>query len=158
MKNNVDQEVMTEQKFKQALELSALDTDISGVKIDYMGTQGTSATGEQVSSNSNTVSNKEQTDTTIKDKETSEVKQKSGVNIALLSGGIVLFIVIAVIVYIIFKHKTQTDKTYQDAAVRKSELLQQGVATTTGDVKDIATSEQFGNNLSQAAKFMPGRL
>ena len=46
MKNNVGQDVMTEQKFKQALELSALDTDISGVKIDYVGTQGTSATGE----------------------------------------------------------------------------------------------------------------
>lgn len=67
--------------------------------------------------------------------------QKSGVNIALLSGGIVLFIVIAVIVYIIFKHKTQTDKTYQDAAVRKSEILQQGVANTTSDVKDIVTDE-----------------
>ena len=74
MKNNVDQEVMTEQKFKQALELSALDTDISGVKIDYMGTQGTSTTGEQISSNTNTVSNKEENTTTVKDKETSEVK------------------------------------------------------------------------------------
>lgn len=74
MKNNVNQDVMTEQKFKQALELSALDTDISGVKIDYVGTQGTSATGEQTSTSTNTVANKQENTTTVKDKETSEVK------------------------------------------------------------------------------------
>lgn len=58
MKNNIDQEVMNEQKFKQALELSALDSDISGVKINYVGSQGTSATGEQTTSSNNTVDSK----------------------------------------------------------------------------------------------------
>lgn len=112
MKNNINQDVMTEQKFKQALELSALDTDIANVRINYVGNQGTSATGEQTTTSNNTVDNKKQQDTSTSDKEESTVTQKSGVNIALLSGGIVLFVVIAIIVYIIFKHKTQTNKTY----------------------------------------------
>ena len=112
MKNNIDQEVMNEQKFKQALELSALDSDISGVKINYVGSQGTSATGQQTTSSINTVDSKKTQETKTTDKEKSEITQKSGVNIALLSGGIVFFIVIVIIVYIIFKHKTETDKTY----------------------------------------------
>lgn len=51
---------MNEQKFKQALELSALDTDIANVKINYMGSQGTSATGEQITTSNNTIDNKKQ--------------------------------------------------------------------------------------------------
>lgn len=58
MKNNIGQEVMNEQKFKQALELSALESDISDVKINYVGDQGTSATGEQITSSNNTVDSK----------------------------------------------------------------------------------------------------
>ena len=64
---------MTEQKFKQALELSALDTDITNVKINYVGSQGTSATGEQTTTSNNTVDNKKQQDTTTSDNEKSEV-------------------------------------------------------------------------------------